>query len=656
MLLFDIESDGLLDDLTKIHCMTISDLSTRTCYRPAEVERGVRRLLQAVLDDEPIGGHNVINFDIQAIQKVYPWFVIPRDKRHLVVDTLVLARLIYTNLADLDAPLLRSGKLPGKLYKAQSLRAWGHRLGVLKGDFALHTEEDEEKWAIFTEEMLAYNEQDVAVTEALWARIAAKEYSPVAIELEHQAQWLISQQVRNGFPFDQFKAKELEAVLRGRAAVLSTQLGGEVPPIPDKDFIPKRDNKKLGYIAGVPVKRFKTFNPNSRQQIEWIVTKHFGYLPGNLDLYNLPDDAKDVPEDTLKAAIAAGKYPLKVDETTFRFIQHDAAAPEELRKIASTFEEYLTVSKRLGQLADGKEAWLKSIGKDGNIHGSVITNGAVTGRATHSRPNIAQVPKVLHGKDGSVLTGYEGRYGAECRELFTVPPGWVQAGIDASGLELRCLAHFMAPYDGGSYADTVVNGDVHTLNQQAAGLPSRDKAKTFIYAFLYGAGVTKIGKIVEGTDQDGKRLKKAFLEKTPALASLQKAIEDTLVAEMFRGRVRKWRRRHLKGLDGRLLHVRYLHAALNTLLQAAGAAICKKWIVTLEDRLVAKGLKHGWDGDFAYLAWVHDEVQVACRTEEIAKLVVETAQEAMRETQAFFKFRVQLDTEGKIGPNWAVCH
>ena len=646
MLIFDLEANGLLDTITQIHCMTISDGTSRTRYRPAEVPDAVLRLQNAIDNDEPICGHNIINYDTQAIAKVFPGlFHIPREKRHLVIDTLVLSRLIYTNLADLDAPLLRSGKLPGRLYKSHSLRAWGHRLGVLKGDYALHTEEDADCWATFNEDMLDYNEQDVVVTEALWAKLAAKEYSPMAIELEHHVQWLMTKQTENGFPFDVFKAKELEAVLRGKAANLILQLQKEVPPIPDKDFIPKRDNKRLGYVAGAPVKRFKEFKPNSRQQIEWIVTKHFGYRPDDIELYNIPKEVlKNYDEDELMEFCQKGKYPLKIDETTFKFVKNDEAAPEALRKLSATFEEYLTISKRLGQLADGNQAWLKAVGKDGNIHGSVVGNGAVTGRATHSHPNVAQVPKV-----GSP-------YGAECRSLFTVPPGWYQVGVDASGLELRCLAHFMYPYDSGTYADTVVNGDVHTLNQQAAGLPTRDKAKTFIYAFLYGAGDAKIGKIVNGTNKDGKRLKKSFLEKTPAIALLRQAIENSLVAEMYRGRVRKWRRRYLKGLDGRHLHIRSLHAALNTLLQAAGALVCKKWIVLTEELLVARGMQHGWEGDFAYMAWVHDEIQVACRTEEIALAVVEVAQEAMRKTQEFFKFRVQLDTEGKIGKNWAECH
>lgn len=159
---------------------------------------------------------------------------------------------------------------------------------------------------------------------------------------------------------------------------------------------------------------------------------------------------------------------------------------------------------------------------------------------------------------------------------------------------------------------------------------------------------------MHGTAKDGKRLKREFLSKTPAIADLKAAITNALVAEEFRGRVTRWKRKYLKGLDGRPLQVRSLHSALNLLLQSAGALICKKWILLLEENLIALGLDHG--ADFQYMAWIHDEVQMACRTKEIAETVVKVAQESMRQTQEYFRFRVQLDTEGKIGKNWSDCH
>lgn len=176
-----------------------------------------------------------------------------------------------------------------------------------------------------------------------------------------------------------------------------------------------------------------------------------------------------------------------------------------------------------------------------------------------------------------------------------------------------------------------------------------------IYAFLYGAGDAKIGKIIGEDAAAGNKIKRKFLKATPAIKNLRDAVQNVLV-ETERGRVTRWKRKYLKGLDGRLLHVRSPHSALNLLLQSAGALVCKKWIVRTEERLIGRGLKHGWDGDFAYMAWVHDEIQVACRTQEIAEIVIEEAQGAMRDAQSFFGFRMQLDTEGKIGRNWFDCH
>lgn len=637
MLIWDIETDGLLDTVSKLWCLSIYDTETDRLdsYSPADVTKGVERLSEALQQDIPICGHNIINFDIPALEKLYSWFKVPFNKHYLVHDTLVMARLIYSNIDTIDLGLMKSNKLPKKLYKSHSLKAWGYRLGELKGEYG----EQEDAWAVYVPEMLEYNKQDVKVTYELWKKLNACKYSDKALILEHQVAWLMAKQERNGFPFDMEKALELEKTLRCRQAQLEAQLVKQVPRIPDKIFIPKRDNKRLGYKKGVPIQRYKDFNPNSRKQIEYVVREYFKYSPNNTDLYDIPDGATE--------NIDLKDYRLKVDDETFKFIKKDESAPAELRQLAEIMEESLLVSKRLGQLADGKNAWLLMYNKDtGCIHGRVIPNGAVSGRATHSNPNVAQVPSV------------SSPYGKECRELFNSNKqgnGWWQAGIDASGLELRCLAHYLAPYDNGEYAHEILNGDIHTKNQLAAGLPTRNQAKTFIYCFLYGGGDSAVGKLLGGDASLGKKIKKKFLNATPSIKQLRTAVQDTL-AEMDRGKVIRWKRHYLKGIDGRRLHVRSLHSALNLLLQSAGALVCKKWIVRLEERLLNLGLKHGWDGDFCFMAWVHDEAQLSCRNKEIAEIAVREAQLAMRDTQEYFKFRVQLDTEGKVGKNWSDCH
>ncbi len=618
MLYFDIETDGLLDNVTKGHCLVIIDEQNNiSAYRPDDFKRGAMRLIAALRDGESICGHNIINYDCAVLAKLYPEFRIKREWRPQVLDTLVLARLICGNVEDTDHARVRNGTLPAKLLGRQSLKAWGYRLGELKGTYG----EQEDAWDSFSEEMLSYCVQDVTVTKKLYTYLMKIGAPAKAIELEHQAQWLMSKQERNGFVFDLEKAEKLRKTLELRYAVLSSQLVAIVPQIPDKVFVPKRDNKRLGYKAGVPIQRYKDFNPSSRQQVAWVLEHQFNYLPENEDCY---EDER-----------------LKIDGDTFKFIKGDETTPQELRDLAAVFEEYLMVAKRLGQLATGNQAWLKHVKADGRIHGSVNPCGTVTGRATHANPNVAQVPHV-----GSP-------YGQECRELFRAPEGWYEVGVDACGLELRCLAHYLYPYDKGAYAHVILNGDIHTLNQQAAGLPTRNAAKTFIYAFLYGAGDKAIGKQLGGDEKVGKQVKNKFLKATPAIKMLREAVKNTLVVE-YHGKIKEWKRKYLRGLDGRHLHVRSLHSALNLLLQSCGALICKKWIVLWEENMIKAGYDHG--KDFQFMAWVHDEGQLSCRTRQIAEEAVRIAQESMRQTQEYYGIRCQLDTEGKIGRNWFDCH
>lgn len=632
MLIFDIETDGLLDTVSKIYCLSIYDTDddSLVAYPPDKCEEGVRRLLDCIHKGGKICGHNIINYDIPALSILYPWFKLTHAEQTQVVDTLVLARLIYSNIEIYDIGKMKNGTLPSKLYKSHKLEAWGYRLGVHKGEYG----KQEEAWNSYNEDMLEYNKQDVVVTVALYKKLAKANYSERAIELEHKVAWLMAKQERNGFPFDVEGAEKLEMELRARSAVLDELLRQAVPPIPDKVFIPKRDNKTKGYKAGVPIQRFKSFNPNSRKQIEYVIRDMYKYNPDEADLYDIPDDAES-PD--------LSNYRLKIDEETFNYIAADPKANEDVKKIAGILAERLLLGKRLGQLADGHNAWLKEYNKkDKRMHGRVITNGTVSGRAAHANPNVAQVPAI-----GSP-------YGKECRALFN-SDDWYEVGIDASGLELRCLAHYMYPYDDGAYAHEVLNGDIHTANQKAAGLPTRQDAKRFIYAFLYGAGDAKIGKLIGGDATDGKCIKNKFLKATPAIKQLREAVQNALVVTE-RGRVVHWKRHYLRGLDGRLLYVRSPHSALNLLLQSAGAVVCKYWITRTEERMLSLGYKHDWNGDFAYMAWIHDEMQVACRTKEIADVFIREAITAMKDTQKALDFRIQLDAEGMIGKNWADCH
>lgn len=579
-IVFDIETDGLLDTTKRFWCGWLYDSYTDLYTGYTDLDEFFDALNKYGTSDYNIVGHNICKFDIPALKKLKgERFAF--DVRDVCIDTLVLARLIYANIKDTDVGLIRSGRLPKALYGSHSLKAYGYRMGELKGTYG----EQEDAWDKFTPEMYEYNKQDVVVTLKLFQKLMAKGYPLKAIQLEHDIAWVMAKQERNGFVFDKDQATKLYSELAGKRQVLYENLvskGGSWT-VYKGDKIYKRDNAKRGIKAGVPYPQYEevTFNPNSRQHIAKVLMDR-GWEPTEMT----PTGAPKVDEETLKTAKG-------IDLT------------EDIL-------EYLLINKRIAQLAEGDNAWLKLMKDDPDgytrIHGSVNPNGAVTGRATHAYPNVAQVPA---GRSP---------YGEECRSLFRVPTGWYEAGIDASGLELRCFAHFLYPYDHGEYVNEILNGDIHTHNQKMAGLPTRDQAKTMIYCMMYGGGDGKLGEVINGTAKDGKALKERFFNAVPAYKELCSDIERTLITSSeWVGGVNKvtWRKRvhpdnsnlsithSILGLDRRVVYVRSPHSALNTLLQSAGALICKKWVCLVEENMRKAGYKHGWDGDFAMMAWVH---------------------------------------------------
>ena len=563
-LIFDIEADHLLEQVTKVWCIVARDVETGQVYTfdPDEIEQGLDLLGKA----DCLVGHNIIDYDLRVLKKLYDF-----DYKGEVQDTLVCTRTIWPNIIELD---YQQGNFPQKLTGSHSLKAWGYRLGELKDDFG----GDSESFGEYSNEMLTYCVQDTKVTEALYNKIEGQGFSPEALALEHRLHTLLVQQQEHGFPFNVDEARKLHVKLEARRSEIEQELQDTFEPT----IVELKTKTKV-----IP------FNPASRQQIADRLMKR-GWKP--------------------EAFTDSGEP--KVDETVLSNIDM-----EEARLLS----EYLMLNKRIGQLSTGKQAWLK-MEREGKLHGRVNHMGAVTSRCTHSNPNLAQVPSV------------SAPFGRECRELFTVPSGYSLLGADASGLELRCLAHYMAAYDDGAYADVVLNGDIHTANQQAAGLESRNQAKTFIYGFLYGSGDEKTGKIIGKGAKEGKAIKKKFLAKLPALKYLKDAVAK---AADDRG----W----VKGLDGRIIPIRHSHAALNTLLQSAGAIICKTWYV-----YIARAIKEA-NLDAQIVAFIHDEVQLAVKKgqeDETGRLI----QDCMREVQRHFGFRCQLDSDYKYGRNWADTH
>jgi DNA polymerase I len=467
-----------------------------------------------------------------------------------------------------------------------SLEAWGNRLGYPKIDFKDYD-------AGLSDEMIQYCIRDVEVLERVYHALEDEKrhygFSEQSVALEHEVAAIISRQERRGFRLDVPYAMVLASTLKDRAATIEQELQQLFPPI-----VTERISEKTG-------KRLKddieVFNPSSRQQISKRL-QSLGWKPTK----TTEKGSIIVDESTLEDLIKDAKYATNVG----------------LVSVASKLQEYLLLSKRVSQV----QSWIDVVHDDGRVRGKVITNGAVTGRMTHHSPNMAQVPSS------------SSPYGEECRQCWTVDEGYKLVGIDASGLELRMLAHYMKDKD---YVREVCEGDIHTKNQNAAGLQTRPQAKTFIYAFLYGAGPTKIGSVVGGGAKEGQRLIDSFLDNTPTLKALRTKIERVAATG------------YLPGLDGRKLFIRSAHAALNTLLQGAGAIVMKQGLVILNKKLQKQKI------NAHFVANVHDEWQIEVE-EQYADVVGKLGVESIEEAGIVLDLRCPLTGEYRVGNNWKETH
>ena len=569
--IFDLETNGLLDEVSTIHCIVAANLTTRKLQKFSTEAGNIEEGLQLLADAEELIGHNIMGYDLMVIKKLYPtWHTTAK-----LTDTLIQCRLIWGNIGEVDAT---NQTLPPKLRGRHSLESWGYRLKCLKGDYGVNAD-----WETYSKEMLQYCVQDVLVNVKLYDKIISKDYSQDAMDLEHDIHRICLEQQTFGFPFDEEKAAALYAKLSGRRDELKQIMVHTFEP----NIIELKTKTKV-----LP------FNPSSRQQIADRLQKR-GWEP--------------------KAYTESGQ--VIVNETTLKEIED--TIPE-----AKLLLEYLMLVKRLGQLSEGKNGWLK-LSKNGRIHYSTNTLGAVTGRATASRPNVQQVPSD------------RAEYGKECRELFYAPKGWELMGSDQSGIELRALAHYMSEWDAGAYGKVILDGDIHTANQEAAGLETRSQAKTFIYGWLYGAGSAKIGSIVGKGAKEGTRLKEQFLKGLPALKSLQERVQEQA------------KKGNVLGLDKRVIPVRHQHASLNTLLQSCAAILAKRWVVIFHQLCKEQGFTHGVE--FQQCAWVHDEIQILVK-HGTGDVFGKLAQKAMRQTGDYYKFGVRLDAEYNIGRSWADTH
>ena len=483
-LIFDLESDGLYDNVTVIHCIVIHDIGLQQTfsYGPDCIADALAHLATA----DVLIGHNILFYDIPVLNKLHP--SVQLNGR--IIDTLICTRLIWPKeiLYTLDDE--QYTQVPKGLKGSASLKAWGWRLADHKIDFKDFSE--------YSEEMLAYCQQDVAVTKKLWQHITKENYPQPALKLEHDLALAIEKQIRAGIPFDVDACLDLVDSLRAKEAELEAHLKEIFPPNKiESIFVPKVNNSKRGYVKGQPFTKvtYQEFNPGSRTQIVDRLQQKYGWVPEK----NTEKGNPVLDDDVLDAL----PYP-------------------EAKPLA----EYMLVKKRLGQIADGNNAWLKLVNNDdGRMHGDLITNGCITGRASHRNPNMAQVP-----------AGYS-PYGHECRSLFHAPDGWDLIGIDAKALELRCLAGYLAIWDDGEYSAMVTNPevDIHVYNQKMFGVETRDIAKRLLYGVLYGAGALKAGTIIDPNEKDEVVLRKlgatainSFMDGVPALRKLKQLIDETI--------------------------------------------------------------------------------------------------------------------------------
>jgi DNA polymerase I len=612
-LVFDCETNGLLHELDRVHSLVLRDVTTGEVHSCAD-QPGYKPImygLELMKQADQLVGHNTIAFDFRALAKVYPGLKLKRGCD--IVDTLILSRVLWPELEPLDSQ--KFGYIEPKYKGRHSLAAWGERLGTAKIKF----QEDAKKdpgvtniWENWTPAMQKYCEGDTLVSLDLYKYFLTQPLDKRCHELEHEFAKVMARQEDFGFPFNEKAAFALVNTLKARRAEINDELQQVFPPITEE-----RISAKTGRVLTPKV---TTFNPASRQQTADRLQERYPEITFD------QTDKGNVKLDDDVLEILGKKYP-------------------EAKLLA----EYQLLNKRLGQITEGKEAWLKhsQAFKDSRIHGAVITNACISGRCSHKRPNMAQVPSVGH------------TYGAECRALFHAPDGYTLVGADASGLELRALGAWLAHFDGGEYAKLVSTDgfDIHTYNAKLFGIfdgngdipkATRDLSKRLIYALLYGAGAKKVGSVIDITLDEfaqsrlGRKTIETFYQNLPAIKQLKDKIDERITLKGY-----------LVGIDGRRLQIRSRHSALNQLLQSTGAVSVKKATVILYQDLTAEGLK--WGKDFAFVAHIHDEIQAVVKPEHV-EVYKKLAIDSFRKSGEYFNLLCPFTGEAREGKNWMETH
>ena len=615
-LVFDVETNGFLEELDTMWCIGIADITDgvvkvytdHSDKYDGTIAEGLARLSAA----ERIVAHNGLGFDHFAIEKLYPGTL----KRAQMYDTIVAGALVEPD------------------QRSHAIAAYGQRWDFPKGDF--------KEFDRFSDEMVTYMVRDVDINVKVYhyvTDLVAKQKCERALDIEHKVQWCLVLQQQHGFRLDVEAAQELDAELRGELFDLEHRLcevfGETYRPKKGKwdwqnyqwdqvdTITPKANNRRYNYTQGAAFTPIiaEMFNPGSRPQVaRRLMQLYRGWRPTQWTASGQP----------------------QIDEKSLNGLDY-----AEARLVC----RYLTVAKMLGQLSDGKNGWLKVVKPTGYVHGRVKSVGCRTHRMSHFSPNLAQVSK----KDKRM------------RQVWVANEGEVMVGCDASGLELRMLAHYLGKYDGGAYGEAVAYGsssdgtDAHTRMMKAVGFKSRDVTKTLTYAFLYGAGNGKLGEVANKDRELAGERKLAKSGESRLGGEVRKKAErgiEGLEALIQLAQRADKQRGFIRSLDGRIVQTNGQHSALNTLLQSAGAVIMKAALAIFHfDLCKAEGLVNdddmpvGW----SYLANVHDEAQFSAKP-EIAERLGQLFAQSIVEAGKQLDMRCELAGEYMIGNNWSETH
>jgi DNA polymerase-1 len=620
-LCFDIETDGLMPDVSKLWLLVAADSDTGQIYAFSDYDPDLPSFqegLDFISTADILYGHNIIGYDLLVLNHLLG-FKLPDTVK--VIDTWVLS-------------LLTQYKRKHK----HGLAGWGEMLGFPKIEF--------DDFSKYSQEMKTYCIRDVELNVLVYKQLATtaskiiKKYpnfvKGMDVEMEFAA--IESDIRRKGWKFDMPMAvnllEDMNAKLSAIELVLEPKIGMRCIKT-DGIESKKPAWRKDGCYTVATVKHFGYSQESGRDDDRPIEGEYcrISFEQGKIGQIEVVKDYLYsigwVPDEWNVEKIN-GKWVNKSPKIT-------ESSLEKLGPEALSISEFYMIRSRKGIL----EGWINEATKTGRLHGRMWTIGTPTFRCRHEV--VANVPSIQHDKAGNVLLGVAGGYGKEMRTLLHCEDGTSIVGADSAGNQMRGLCHYLA---NDEFTDTVINGDVHQRNADALGT-SRKLAKPFLYAFLFGGGAGKLGQILTGTTNAkvGAKAKAAFQESIPGM----KKLTDDLEAEYERTSTAFGASEaFIRGIDGRLVFVSSPHQVLNYLLQTAEGVTCKAAIVYAKRKIDAEGI-------MAYpILMYHDEQAWVCKDQD-AERIKEILIESYREAPKWFGIEC-MDGASNIGKRYDEVH